>query len=222
MEDIRISLVDDHTLFRKGMAELINSFKGYKVIAEADNGKQFIRAFNGRERPDIVLLDINMPEMNGYETALWLKENWPQVKVLALSMYDMEESIIKMLKAGAKGYLLKDADPEELLTSLNEVSKNNFYHSHLVNGVLLKSLIPSDNESASLKINDREMQFLKLACTEMTYKEIADQMCLSPRTIDGYREALFEKLHVKSRVGLVMFAIREGLVAAADGKVRSI
>jgi two-component system, NarL family, invasion response regulator UvrY len=212
MEEIRISLVDDHTLFRKGMAELINSFKGYKVMAEADNGRQFIKFFNGRERPDIVLLDINMPEMNGYETALWLKDNWPQVKVLALSMYDAEASIIKMLKAGAKGYLLKDAHPEELLAALNEVSKNNFYHSDLVNGVLLKSLTPSDKDEAAAKPNEREMQFLKLACTEMTYKEIADQMCLSPRTIDGYREALFEKLHVKSRVGLVMFAIKEGLV----------
>lgn len=218
MEDIRIALVDDHTLFRKGMAELINSFKGYKVVAEADNGKQFIRSFNGRERPDIVLLDINMPEMNGYETASWLKDNWPQVKVLALSMYDMEESIIKMLKAGAKGYLLKDAEPAELLTSLNEVSKNNFYHSELVNGVLLKSLNPSDRDAGSAKLNDREMQFLKLACTEMTYKEIADQMCLSPRTIDGYREALFEKLQVRSRVGLVMFAIREGMVGVSKGK----
>lgn len=218
MEDIRIALVDDHTLFRKGMAELINSFNGYKVVAEADNGKQFIRSFNGRERPDIVLLDINMPEMNGYETASWLKDNWPQVKVLALSMYDMEESIIKMLKAGAKGYLLKDAEPAELLTSLNEVSKNNFYHSELVNGVLLKSLNPSDRDAGSAKLNDREMQFLKLACTEMTYKEIADQMCLSPRTIDGYREALFEKLHVRSRVGLVMFAIREGMVEVSKDK----
>jgi two-component system, NarL family, invasion response regulator UvrY len=218
MEDIRISLVDDHTLFRKGMAELINSFKGYKVVAESDNGKHFIRSFDGRERPDIVLLDINMPEMNGYETALWLKDNWPQVKVLALSMYDMEESVIKMLKAGAKGYLLKDADPEELLTSLNEISKNNFYHSELVNGVLLKSLNSFGREGASVKLNDRELQFLKLACTEMTYKEIADQMCLSPRTIDGYREALFEKLHVKSRVGLVMFAITEGMVAVGKEK----
>lgn len=212
MEDIRISLVDDHTLFRKGMAELINSFKGYKVVAEADNGKEFIKSFNGRGRPDIVLLDINMPEMNGYETALWLKEHWPHVKVLALSMYDMEESIIRMLKAGAKGYLLKDAHPEELLAALHEVSKDNFYHSDLVTGVLLKSLNPSERDGASVKLNEREMQFLKLACTEMTYKEIADQMCLSPRTIDGYREALFEKLHVKSRVGLVMFAIREGIV----------
>ena len=211
----RITLVDDHTLFRKGMAELINSFKGFSVIAEADNGRAFIKAFDPRERPDIVLLDINMPEMDGYETALWLRENWPQVKVLALSMYDMEEAIIRMLKAGAKGYLLKDSEPAELLAALNELANGRFYHSDLVNDVLLKSLSPGEPQHNAIKLNEREMQFLKLACTELTYKEIADQMCLSPRTIDGYREALFEKLQVKSRVGLVLLSIKEGLVVVS-------
>ncbi|KAA5538564.1 response regulator transcription factor [Adhaeribacter rhizoryzae] len=213
---IKVALVDDHKLFRKGMVELVNNFSGYGVIWEANNGRELTQKFTTEEAPDIVLLDINMPEMDGYETAAWLKQHHPKVMVLTLSMYDHEEAIIKMLRAGAKGHILKDADPQELQTALQALVKKGFYYSELVSGTLLNSLNrdPENNKKAAalVKLNDRESEFLKLACTEFTYKEIADKMCLAPRTIDGYREALFEKLQVKSRIGLVLYAIKTGHV----------
>ena len=217
--NIKVALVDDHKLFRKGMVELVNNFTGYTVIWEANNGLELIQKFQSEEAPDVVLLDINMPEMDGYETAAWLKENYPKVLVLTLSMYDHEEAIIKMLRVGAKGHILKDADPQELQTALQALVKKGFYYSELVSGTLLNSLNrDADNNKRTaelVKLNDRESEFLKLACTELTYKEIADKMCLAPRTIDGYREALFEKLQVKSRIGLVLYAIKTGHVVVS-------
>jgi two-component system invasion response regulator UvrY len=214
---IRVALVDDHNLFRKGIAELINGFTGYSVQWEASHGGELIDKLAPNDSPDIVLLDVNMPEMNGYETALWLKQHHPTTLILALSMYDTEEAIIRMLKSGARGYLLKDAEPAELKAALHNLATKGFYYSDLVSGTLVSSIHKGEQGSKAQAgielLNDREVQFLKLACTELTYKEIADQMCLAARTIDGYREALFEKLEVKSRVGLVVYAIKHGIVS---------
>jgi two-component system, NarL family, invasion response regulator UvrY len=204
--------VDDHKLLRKGMVELIDGFTGYHVTGECNNGKEFMTLLKSMERPDIALLDINMPEMDGYETATRLSQDYPEIKVIALSMYDDEKSIIRMIKAGARGYVLKDADPTELRKAFDDVVSKGYYYSDLVSGVLVQSLHDDPGPQKKININDRETEFLTFACTELTYKEIADRMCLAPRTIDGYREALFEKLNVKSRVGLVMYAIRNGLV----------
>ncbi|HVI47230.1 MAG TPA: response regulator transcription factor [Chitinophaga sp.] len=213
---INIVLVDDHVLLRNGLANLIVSFDSYTMLFEASNGKDFIRQLDEARLPDIVLLDINMPEMDGYETCIWLKEHHPSVKVLALSMYDNEQAIIRMFKAGAKGYILKDCEPSELRAALGSIAGKGYYYSEMVTGKLIHSINESDrDDNASRQIshlNDREITFLKLACTEMTYKEIADKMCLSARTIDGYRDSLFEKLNVKTRVGLVTYAIKHGIV----------
>jgi two-component system invasion response regulator UvrY len=194
------------------MVELIDGFTGYHVTGECNNGKEFMTLLKSMERPDIALLDINMPEMDGYETATRLSQDYPEIKVIALSMYDDEKSIIRMIKAGARGYVLKDADPTELRKAFDDVVSKGYYYSDLVSGVLVQSLHDDPGPQKKININDRETEFLTFACTELTYKEIADRMCLAPRTIDGYREALFEKLNVKSRVGLVMYAIRNGLV----------
>jgi two-component system, NarL family, invasion response regulator UvrY len=210
-----IVLTDDHSLLRKGLAELVKS-QGHDVLFEADNGKDFIAKLHPANLPHIVLMDINMPEMDGFETTLWLKQNHPDVKVLALSMYDNETSIIRMLKCGAKGYILKDSEPTELKEAIHAIMNKGFYYSDLVSGKLMHAINKLDDETDDLKslapLNDRETDFLKYACTEMTYKEIADKMFVSPRTIDGYRDALFEKLKLKTRVGLVMYAIKHGIV----------
>ena len=211
----KIVLADDHVLLRIGLAQLVQS-QGYDVLFEADNGKDFISKLDKNNLPELVLLDINMPEMDGYETAQWIKQNHPDIKVLALSMYDNEASIIRMLKCGAKGYILKDSEPAELKAAIEAVMSKGFYYSDLVSGKLIHAINKLDDDDNGLKsliqLNDRETDFLKYACTEMTYKEIADKMFVSPRTIDGYRDALFEKLHVKTRVGLVMYAIKNGIV----------
>jgi len=211
-----ISLVDDHVLLRKGLADLVRNL-GYTVLSEADNGEQFTEEISNTGRvPDIVLLDINMPRKDGYETALWLKNHHPDVKILALSMYDDENAIIRMLKNGARGYILKDSEPAELKAALGALITKGFYYSEMVTGWLIHSINHIDEPESATKniigLNEREIEFLKLAASEMTYKEIANQMHLSPRTIDGYRDALFEKLNLKSRVGLVLFAIKNGIV----------
>ena len=211
----KVALADDHVLLRNGLAGVVNGFGDYEVVFEADNGKHFIEQIAKYGEPAIVLMDINMTEMDGYATTQWLKEHYPLVDVLALSMYDNEAAIIKMFKAGAKGYILKDSEPPQLKTALDSIKTKGFYYSELVTGRLIHSINKMTDETvASSKslLNEREKEFLKLACTEMTYKEIADKMFLSPRTIDGYRDALFEKLQLKTRVGLVMYAIKNGIV----------
>jgi two-component system, NarL family, invasion response regulator UvrY len=210
-----IVLTDDHILLRNGLAALVKSL-GHTVLFEADNGKDFMAKLDKTNCPDVVLMDINMPEMDGYDTAQWIKTNYQDIKVLALSMYDNENAIIRMLKCGAKGYILKDSEPAELKAAIDALLTKGYYYSDLVSGKLIHAINKIDDEGSDVNtvnnLNERETDFLKYACTELTYKEIADKMFVSPRTIDGYRDGLFEKLHVKTRVGLVMYAIKHGVV----------
>ena len=213
----KIALADDHVLLRNGLANLLKELD-YQVVFEANNGSDFLQQLEKHELPEIVLMDINMPQMDGYDTTLWLKRNYPDIKVLALSMYDDENAVIRMIRNGAKGYILKDSDPSELKAALQALKQKGFYHSELVTGKLIHTinhLDETDHSSAKqvLGLNAKEIEFLKYACTELTYKEIAEKMFLSPRTIDGYRDALFEKLDIKSRVGLVLYAIKNGIVS---------
>jgi DNA-binding NarL/FixJ family response regulator len=211
-EKTSIVLVDDHSLFRKGMFELVNKFENYSVIGEAGNGKELIRLLaETQSKPDVILLDVAMPEMNGFETATWLKSNYPTIKILILSMFDQEETIIKMLKLGVNGFILKDAEPEELKDALDQILSKGFYYSDIVCGTMAASIKSETKKNTALSLNEREIRFLELASSELTYKEIADIMCLSYRTIDGYRDSLFVKLNVKSRVGLALYAIRNGI-----------
>jgi DNA-binding NarL/FixJ family response regulator len=205
--DNSIVIVDDHSLFAQALENLINTFEGYKVLYTVKNGDDFCRELKLASRaPDIALIDINMPVMNGIETTRWLTRNFPAIKVLALSMDDDENTIISMLRAGAKGYLLKDINPAILQEAFRDVSDKGFYYSERITNTVLNSLHKEPVHQQPLK--EREIEFLKLVCTEKTYKEIAGEMFLSPKTIDGYRETLFEKLQIKSRVGLAVYAIK--------------
>ncbi len=209
---VRIALADDHVLLRKGIAEIINGFRGYEVCAEASNGRDLIDMMErDGELPDIAILDVNMPKFGGLETCQLIQEKFPEVRVIALSMYDDEKTIIQMLKAGANGYLLKDVHPAELEAALRQVMDKGHYYSELISSIMMNNLRDGGQDSKDT-LNEREIQFLRLAATELTYKEIAQEMELSPRTIDGYRESLFEKLQAKSRVGLVLYAIKSGIV----------
>jgi DNA-binding NarL/FixJ family response regulator len=211
-----VAIADDHRLLRNGLANVINNLEEYEVILEADNGTDFIEKLGSKGVPGLALLDINMPGMDGYDTALFLKNNYPEVKVLALSMYDSEEAVIRMLKSGAKGYILKDIEPSEFKIALDSLVKKGFYYSELVTNKLVHAINSLDEPDQKIKnlltLTDRETEFIKLACTEMTYKEIADKMFLSSRTVDGYRDDLFLKLNIRSRVGLVIYAIKNGIV----------
>ena len=208
----KVGLVDDHQLFRKGIAELVNSFPQFYVSFEASHGEELQKMLSPLNLPHLIIMDVNMPNMDGFKTMLWLKEHFPYIPVLALSMMDDEQSIVRMLKSGVKGYLLKDAHPSELLNAMNTISDNGFYYTDFVTGRLINSLNENDSSKKQhQQLTEREIQFLCLCCSEYSYKEIADKLYISPRTADGYRDKLFEKLNIKSRVGLVLFAIRNGL-----------
>ncbi|GGH36620.1 DNA-binding response regulator [Dyadobacter endophyticus] len=209
-----VAIVDDHELMAKALSGLIQKFDDYEVIFECFGGEDLIRKFTLGMIPEIVLLDIHMPNMDGYEVAQWLSANRPSVKILALSMNDKEDSIIKMLRNGAKGYLLKGCKTYELKEALDAMRLKGVYYSEFVTGQLVKSLSPGAVKEPAeiLSLNDREKTFIKLASSDLTYVEIADKMCVSPRTVDGYRESVFVKMDVKSRVGMVIKAIKLKLV----------
>ena len=211
-----IAVVDDHTLFRKGLISLINVFPNFEVILEASSGKDFIERLNPEQLPEIVLMDISMPEMDGYATCEWLKSHYPAIKVLALSTMDAETAIIKMIRSGAKGYIVKDADLSELKLAFSELLSIGFFYNELVSRKVIHSIsrIVEDNDAVTAlqKLSDNELTFLRLSCSEKTYQEIANEMFKSEKTIDGYRAELFKKLNVSSRVGMVMYAIKNGIV----------
>lgn len=207
----KIIIVDDHLLFSQSLELLINSFKDFEVINRFENGKVFISYLqdNIDTDADLILLDVNMPVLDGVSTMKWIKENRPELKVIALSVNDDEEVIIKMITNGAKGYLLKDTSPEIFKDAIVSVIEKGFYFTELVSGMLVKK---ANEDSKKVNLKEKEIVFIKHACTEKTYKEIASEMCLSPKTIDGYRECLFDKLEIKTRIGLVLYAIKHKIV----------
>ncbi|MCK9404598.1 MAG: response regulator transcription factor [Chitinophagaceae bacterium] len=211
-----VALVDDHELLRTGLAAIIGTFEGFKVVMEANNGREFIEQLKGKTPPDIVLLDITMPVMDGYETAIWIRANLPQIKVLVLSMLENDTAIIRMLKNGARGYILKDSKPKVFKDALDNVRDSGYFINELVSNKLMHYINHEEVFEGDAfilnNLSENETVFLKWICTEKTYKEIADEMCLSPRTIDTYRDNLFKKLDVKTRVGLAIFAIKNSIV----------
>ena len=211
----KIALTDDHVLLRSALAELLKTL-GHDILFEADNGKELTKKLLPEDLPDIILMDINMPEMDGCQATEWLRKHYPKVKVLALSMYNNENAIIRMFKSGASGYILKDCKPEQLQEAIRSLMTEGFYYSELLNGKLIHAINMLGYEGGEINmlmhLHEKEIDFLKLCCTEYTYKEIADILKVSPRTVDSYRDGLFEKLQVKTSIGLAMFALKNELV----------
>ena len=209
----KVIIIDDHLLFSQSLKYLINSFNDFLVVNNYENGKDFIDSVQANkintDEIELVLLDVNMPVLDGLKTMEWIKNNREELKVIALSVNDDEETIIKMIKHGAKGYLLKDTSPQIFEEALKTVADKGFFFTELVSGLLVNRL---DNNNQKHELKDKEILFIKHACTEKTYKEIAHEMCLSPKTIDGYRENLFCKLEIKTRIGLVLYAIKNKIV----------
>lgn len=208
---ISVGLVDDHQLFLKSLALLISGFGNFEVVLEATNGRDLIQKATARKVvPDILLIDVNMPVMDGIQTAAWCFEHFPESRLVALSMNDNDKSIISMLKAGCCAYILKDTHPDDFEKGLNEIYTKGYYNADACNINYRRLLIAQAEENVSL--SEREKVFLSLACSELTYKQIASEMNLSERTIDGYREAMFKKLNVQSRVGMCLEALRKELI----------
>lgn len=214
VKKIKTAIVDDHTLFRKGMISLLAEEEAIEIVFEARNGAEMMQLMNAGAVPEVILMDINMPQMDGYAATRWVTRTFPGVRVLALSMYGEDKPIIDMLKSGAGGYLLKESRTADLVQAICEIAAHGYYMNSLVSGKLIRSLqenTPQKTDADLLSANEK--RFLQLCCSELTYKEIAAQMNLSPHTIDNYREAIFQRFDIKSRTGLVMFAIKNGLIA---------
>lgn len=207
-------MADDHVLLRNALASLIDSFGDCKVIYQCGNGKELKTRIKEGATPDVLLLDLNMPEMDGFDTAEWMQKHYPEVHVLMLTMYDSDLSMIRLLKAGVKGFLKKDIHPSELKFAIHSVMESGYYYSNHITGKLVNLFRNSADGYQSVQrsmLGEQEIDFLKLACTDMTYKEIAQRMGLNPRSIDTLRDQLFIKLDVKSRIGLAMVAIKHGI-----------
>lgn len=212
---IKVCLVDDHVLLRNALAVLLDKSGSCQVIMQASNGKELIDMLPKNTKPDVILLDMNMPIMDGHQTSIWLKNNYPEIKVLMLTMYDSEIALIRLLQAGVVGFMKKDVHPNEMINAIHLVLNQGFYYSSNTSSKLA-GLFREANDTSFLlhkvMFDATEIEFLKLVCTELTYKEIAIQMKLNPRSIDTIRDSLFTRLDVKSRVGLAMYAIRHGIV----------
>ena len=206
-----IVIVDDHILIAKALEGIISNFSEFEVIYVCENGRDLIQKFEeGNIIPDIILLDISMPIMDGFETAAWITKNHPDIKIMALSMQGDDNSVIKMIKNGAKGYLLKNTHPKDLETALSRLNTDGFFYPEWASKIIFSNLGKDQESEALVKISEREKEFLKYTVTELSYKEIADRMCCSPRTVESYRDQLCEKLDLKTRVGLAVFAIKNG------------
>lgn len=204
---IPIAIVDDHTLFRQGVAGLLKEFEELEIVFEAGNGKEMMERLNPHKLPKVILMDINMPVIDGAEATKWVRVNFPGIHVLALSMFDDDETIIKMVKCGACGYVLKESKPSDLFNAIKIVSQKGLYLNDLISGKLMRSIDTIEN----VTFTKREFEFIILCCSELNYKEMGDKMFVSHRTVENYRESLFQKLHLKTRVGLVLYAIKNGL-----------
>lgn len=211
MKKVKICLVDDHKLFRSGIREMLNNLQQFDVIFEADNGEDFFAKISNKLMPDIVLLDIKMPKVNGFEVAQRLQTQYPMVKIIVLSMLTDADAILKMVKLGIAGFVLKDAKKEEFVDALNTVLAGDVYFATAVNKVL-HSNIKKTQLNGPL-ISERDLVFLKCLCAQQSYQDIATQMGVSVRTVEGYRDLLFEKLNIRNKIGLVIYAIKNKLVS---------
>lgn len=208
-------MADDHTLLRDAVAAVIDGFNNCKVILRAKNGAELIESLKIGHIPDLLLLDLNMPVMDGYETAQYLFKHYPDIRILTLTMYEKDLPMIRLLQMGVRGFLKKDTPPRKLHEAIISTMQTGYYYSGNAT-IKLMNLLKNDSNNTpqinSVNLSEHEITFLELASTEMTYKEISVEMKVSPRTVDSYRDTLFTKLRVKSRVGLAMYAVANGIV----------
>jgi DNA-binding NarL/FixJ family response regulator len=215
MSKIKIAIADDYKIYRDGLKVGLSSDENMEIIAEADNGEDLMKLLESNS-PDVILMDLKMPIMDGMEATKQVRKKYPAIKVLVVTMYDDDKFIIHLMENGANGYLLKNAEPDEIIKSIYAVKENGYYFNDVVNKALLKKLVLKNNLKPSFNQNidltEREQEVLKMICEEKTAAEIAKEIFLSPRSVEGIRQRLIEKIGVRNTAGLVMFAVKNGLV----------
>jgi DNA-binding NarL/FixJ family response regulator len=215
MSKIKIAIADDYKIYRDGLKVGLSADDNMDIIGEADNGEDLMKALETLS-PDVIIMDLKMPIMDGMEATKLVRKKYPAIKVLVVTMYDDDKFIIHLMENGANGYLLKNAEPDEIRRSIYAVHENGYYFNDLVNKALLKKLVLKNNFKPSFNQNidltEREQEVLKLICSEKTAAEIGKEIFLSPRSVEGIRQRLIEKIGVRNTAGLVMFAVKNGIV----------
>ena len=217
--NIRLVIADDHEIFRDGLALMLSRQHDVVLAGQAGNGRQLLELV-AREKPDIVMTDIKMPIMDGIEATRLLLQQYPDLKIIALSMFDEENLIVDMLEAGAKGYLLKNADKQEILDAINNVSEDRTYYcrhtSARLASMIVKSKFNPYKKSEQVSFNDREKEIIRMICQQCTTQEIGERLFLSKRTVEGYRTKILEKMNVKNTAGVVIFALRHHIITEQE------
>lgn len=215
MSKIKIAIADDFKIFREGLKVGLSADEAMEVLLEADNGEDLLKGLE-TITPDVIIMDLKMPLMDGMEATKIVRKKYPEIKVLVVSMYEDDKFIIHLMENGANGYLLKNAEPDEIRRAIYSVHENGYYFNDLVNKALLKKLVLKNNLKPSFNQNidltEREQEVLKLICEEKTAAEIGKEIFLSPRSVEGIRQRLIEKVGVRNTAGLVMFAVKNGIV----------
>ncbi len=215
MQIIKVAIADDHKIFRKGVILSLRPFTNIKFILEAENGEELLNNIKGAE-PDVILMDLRMPIKDGIETTKVLSKEYPHIHVIILSMYEDERFVYHLMENGAHGYLLKNADPQDIRRAIMDVHEKGYYLNNFVNRILLKKshskqkVTPTLNKEITL--TDKEKEVLKLICMEFTAQEIAQKMDISPRTVEAIKDRLMERFGVKNSVGLVFYAMKNSLI----------
>ena len=215
MDVIKVAIADDHKIFRKGVILSLRPYSNIKFVLEAENGDELLAGI-AEAGPDVVLMDLRMPQKDGIETTKVLNKQYPNIFVLVLSMHDDERFVSHLMENGANGYLLKNAEPQEIRRAIMDVFEKGYYLSNFVNRILIKKAhskqktLPSLNND--ITISDKEKDVLKFICMEFTAQEIAQKMDISPRTVEAIKDRLMERFGSKNTAGLVFFAVKNNLV----------
>jgi DNA-binding NarL/FixJ family response regulator len=216
MSKIKITIADDYKIYRDGLKVGLSADENLEVIAEADNGEELMKSLE-KVSPDVIIMDLKMPILDGMEATKLVRKKYPAIKVLVVTMYEDDKFIIHMMENGANGYLLKNTEPDEIRKSIYAVHENGYYFNDVVNKALLKKLVLKNNLkplfNQNIVLTEREQEVLKLICEEKTAIEIGKEIFLSPRSVEGIRQRLIEKIGVRNTAGLVMFAIKNGIVS---------